>query len=153
MKSKTYFGKMICVASFSALIMISCSSGKRTSGNISLEKDWTIQSSAKVAEKGDIISGISYVTKDWIPTSIPATVMGALADNGIYKDVYFAKNLESINSEPFKTSWWFRKTCGPAGRPGLTEATFNLPAKKGWKSTRRLENTLLHFVIYLGMCL
>jgi exo-1,4-beta-D-glucosaminidase len=99
----------LVIAVLSALILNSCNSGKPSSGDIRLEKNWTIQSSAKITEKGEAISSVDFIPKDWVEVSVPSTVLGALTDHGIYKDIYFAKNLDSIKSEPFKTSWWYRK--------------------------------------------
>jgi exo-1,4-beta-D-glucosaminidase len=107
LKKITRLTKVIAV--LSALILTSCSSSKPSSGDIRLEKNWAIQSSSKITEKGEAISSVSFVPKDWVEASVPSTVLGALTDYGIYKDIYFAKNLDSIKSEPFKTSWWYRK--------------------------------------------
>lgn len=75
---------------------------------IYLDNNWYIQSDAKVNEKGDVLSSSNVPLTNWVKTNIPNTVMGALADAGVYKDVYFSKNLEKIPTEQFKTGWWYR---------------------------------------------
>jgi len=92
---------------------------------IDLSGGWLIQSSAKVAEKGDAISAAQYQARDWYPATMPATVLTALVNNKVYPDPDFGMNLRSIpgvsygigqnfsNSamppdSPFARAWWFR---------------------------------------------
>ncbi|HLY62644.1 MAG TPA: glycosyl hydrolase family 2 [Terriglobia bacterium] len=94
-------------------------------GRISLKAGWAIQSSAKVAEKGEALSTAGYKPANWYPTSIPSTVVAALVRNKVYPEPYFGMNLRSIpgtsypigqnfsNIEmppdsPFRSSWWYR---------------------------------------------
>lgn len=109
MKSNFSFQLWMVILVLAAVNLTSCSSHKTTFGDIRLEKDWALQASSKITAKGEAISSINFIPKDWVAASVPSTVLGTLADNGIYKDVFFAKNLESISSEPFKSSWWYRK--------------------------------------------
>src|SRR5580700_8862031 len=44
---------------------------------IDLAKGWLIQSSAKVADKGDAISRNGFQPHEWYPSSIPSTVIAA----------------------------------------------------------------------------
>jgi exo-1,4-beta-D-glucosaminidase len=99
---------------------------------IPLTKGWTLQSSAKVADKGEVLSTAKAVTKGWYPVTVPTTVFAGLVQNGVSTDPYFGTNLRSApgvtypigknfsnlpmaEDSPFAVSWWFRKT-------------FNLPA-------------------------
>jgi exo-1,4-beta-D-glucosaminidase len=92
---------------------------------IDLAQDWSIQSSAKVSEKGDAVSAASYRPRDWYRTAVPSTVVAALVDNKVYSDPYFGMNLRSLpgmtyqigqnfaNSpmapeSPFAAAWWYR---------------------------------------------
>jgi exo-1,4-beta-D-glucosaminidase len=90
-----------------------------------LSKSWFIQSSEKVPYEGDVISLPGYKTKDWFETSVPATVLGALVKNNVYKDIYFGGNLKLVPQDQFKKPWWYRKV-------------FNIPKQKGM-STVKLE--------------
>jgi exo-1,4-beta-D-glucosaminidase len=86
---------------------------------------WTLQSSANVAAKGDAISKPGYQPEGWYQIRVPNTVVGALVENGTYRDPYFGMNLRSIPGttypigerftllpmpadSPFKPSWWYR---------------------------------------------
>jgi exo-1,4-beta-D-glucosaminidase len=96
------------------------------SDRIVLGAGWTIQSAAKVAEKGEAISRPGYGTEGWQKASVPNTVVGALVENGTYEDPYFGMNLRKIpgteypigqrftllptpDNSPFKPAWWYRK--------------------------------------------
>ena len=93
---------------------------------IMLDKDWLIQSSAKVSAKGENISVAEFKPAGWYPATVPSTVLSALVENKVYPDPYFGMNLRSIPGttyrigtnfskqampadSPFKVSWWFRK--------------------------------------------
>ncbi len=86
---------------------------------------WSLQSSAKVAEKGEAISQPGYKATGWHATTVPNTVVGALVENGTYPDPYFGMNLRQIpgtsypigqrftllptpDDSPFKPAWWYR---------------------------------------------
>jgi len=77
--------------------------------NLLLGDDWHIQSSARCIEKGEKISTPAFEPKGWYSASVPTTVLAALVKNGVYKNIYFARNLEKIPSDQFKNSWWYRK--------------------------------------------
>jgi exo-1,4-beta-D-glucosaminidase len=91
---------------------------------ITLAKGWSIQSSAKVAQKGEDISMSGFRHDGWYAASVPTTVVAALVDNGLYPDPYFGKNLVRIPAtpkgnqnfsnnpmpanSPFAVPWWYR---------------------------------------------
>jgi exo-1,4-beta-D-glucosaminidase len=89
-----------------------------------LEK-WSLQSSAVARETGDALSQPGYAAAGWHTVRVPGTVVGALVENGVYRDPYFGMNLRSIPGttypigerftllptpadSPFKPSWWYR---------------------------------------------
>jgi exo-1,4-beta-D-glucosaminidase len=92
---------------------------------IRLKENWSIQSSAKVKEKGDVISTPQFSPAGWYPTAVPSTVVAALVENKLYTEPYFGMNLRSIPgcnyplgenfsnlpmpaNSPFRSSWWYR---------------------------------------------
>ena len=79
------------------------------SGNIPLSDGWEVISSANVQATGEMLSDTAFNTENWYQTSVPATVLAVLINNGVYKDPYFDMNLEKIDREQFKKSWWYRK--------------------------------------------
>ena len=94
-----------------------------------LSDGWQIQSSAKLAAGGEILSMPGAPVAEWYPVSVPKTVLAALVDNGVYPDPYFGLNLKGIpgyqddlwliqqEDSPFRAPWWYR-------------VEFDLPEKK-----------------------
>lgn len=101
----------VLVVSAVVFLMSSCS---RTPAvlepEILLGDGWRLQSSEQCKETGKTIATPAFNPEGWYTTKVPTTVLAALVDNGVYKDVYFGKNLENIPSDQFKKSWWYRKT-------------------------------------------
>ena len=117
--------KSTCTLLTMALGLAPCCLEVANGQNIELAKGWSIQSSAKVTEKGDVISSSSFQPREWYQTSVPSTVVAALVNNKVYPDPYFAMNLRSIPGttynigqnfanlpmpadSPFAVSWWYR---------------------------------------------
>jgi exo-1,4-beta-D-glucosaminidase len=100
--------------------------GSAVSGSrIDLSKGWLIQSSAKVTDKGEVVSSSGFQPREWYPSSIPSTVIAALVNNKVYPDPDFGMNLRSIPGttygigqnfsniampadSPFAVPWWYR---------------------------------------------
>ncbi len=74
-----------------------------------LQKGWVIQDSARVAAGGEMISTAAFKPNDWLPASVPSTVMAALVADGVYKNIYYGMNLAEIPTQQFQHPWWFRK--------------------------------------------
>lgn len=83
---------------------------KDNSGTEYLNNDWKLFPSVKINSSGDKISIPNFDVSQWHITDVPKTVLAALVDNFVYKDIYFGKNLEKIPTEQFKDSWWYRKS-------------------------------------------
>jgi exo-1,4-beta-D-glucosaminidase len=101
---------------------------------------WSLQSSAEVREKGEAISTPGYASGTWHQVNVPNTVLGALVENGVYKDPYFGMNLRDIpgttypigtrftlvetpKESPFKPAWWYRTEFEvPEGTGGRSRA-------------------------------
>ena len=76
---------------------------------IPLDEGWHIQSAAESSASGVQISTPGFDIQGWYPTNVPTTVLAALVQNGVYRDPFFGKNLESIPTAKFKQAWWYRK--------------------------------------------
>lgn len=101
--------KLIQVLTFSALLFLFSCSEKVNVEEQNFNEGWQIISSAEISETGQIVSSENLATDSWVSAKVPTTVLGALIEAGIYKDVFFADNLANIPSEPFENPWWFRK--------------------------------------------
>ena len=122
--------KVWAVAEIFPVIITLASAGvawadSRVASRFVLKNGWAIQSSARVQEKGDVVSTTQFKPKGWYPTSVPSTVLAALVQNKVFPDPYFGMNLRSIpgatypigenfshspmpSDSPFRSSWWYR---------------------------------------------
>lgn len=100
----------VLLIALSMVVLNGCASAEKEEVFMkSLNADWTLQNSNVIEDGGEVLSKISFKDSDWYKTNIPTTVMNALIQNGVYKDVYFGKNLEDIPQEQFENPWWYRK--------------------------------------------
>ena len=93
----------------------------------SLHAGWLIQSSAKVGVDGARLSSATYRATGWYRATVPSTVVGALVDDGVYRDPFFGMNLRALpgmtyaigrnfarlpmdSQSPFAVPWWYRTT-------------------------------------------
>lgn len=75
-----------------------------------LEDDWRIQASDQAHATGAEISSAAFDTTKWYPAAVPETVLSALVKAGVYRDIFVGTNLAKVPTEPFRGSWWYRKT-------------------------------------------
>jgi exo-1,4-beta-D-glucosaminidase len=103
-----------------------------------LRDHWTLQSSAKVEAKGEIVSTAGFVPKGWHNATVPTTVVAALVSDKTLPDPFFAMNLRQFPGvtypiggnfsniamqpeSPYAVSWWYRKQfAAPASYAGKT---------------------------------
>ncbi len=99
-----------------------------------LKENWKIQSSARVNEKGEIISTPGFQPQGWYSALVPSTVVAALVKNNVYPDPHFGMNLRSYPGvgyrigqnfsnvpmpadSPFTVPWWYRTQFTPPKVP------------------------------------
>jgi exo-1,4-beta-D-glucosaminidase len=103
-----------------------------------LKEGWSLQSSGKVPDGGEVISTVQYQPKNWYSVTVPTTVVAALVKQKVYPDPDFGMNLRQIPGvtypiganfsnlpmepdSPFAVSWWYRKAFAlPASYRGKT---------------------------------
>jgi exo-1,4-beta-D-glucosaminidase len=95
-------------------------------GKIVLREGWTLESSAKVEAKGEVVATPQFSTTGWHDVTVPTTVVAALVKEKALPDPFFAMNLRSyagVNypigsnfsniamapDSPYAVSWWYRK--------------------------------------------
>ncbi|MDR2816203.1 MAG: glycoside hydrolase family 2 [Proteiniphilum sp.] len=86
--------------------LLSCMQKNRIE-ELVLTDNWYIHPAEGLNRDGAALSA-SPVTDNRIKTSLPATVLGALCNAGVYKDPFFGMNLEEIPTEQFKKPWWYQ---------------------------------------------
>ena len=85
--------------------------------NMQLLSGWKIQSSEVVKDSGNYISSNSYKNRNWYKAHAPGTVLDVLLKNDVYKNPFLGTNLQKINVEPFKNSWWYKTSFDLADIP------------------------------------
>ena len=112
--------------------------GHSSEARLPLHQGWSLQSSAKVEAKGEVISTPGFVPKGWHEVTVPTTVVAALIKDKTLPDPFTGMNLRNYPGmnypiganfsniamapdSPFAVSWWYRKSFAiPAGDKGKT---------------------------------
>ncbi len=96
-----------------SLIMISQVSFSQTNWsvkNTEFSNHWQIQSSGKVKANDSAISTLKFHPVNWYAARVPNSTLGSLVDAGVFKDIFFNRNLEKIPDSLFTAPWWYRRT-------------------------------------------
>ena len=108
-----------------------------------LHAGWLIQSSAKVGTDGAAISSVGYHPEGWYAATVPSTVVGALIENGTYREPFFGMDLRELPGTTFPIGANFVHTAmdpqSPYVAPWWYRTTFRVPA------TMRGKRVTLHF--------
>jgi exo-1,4-beta-D-glucosaminidase len=75
-----------------------------------LKDHWQIQSSDKVSAGGENISTLNFKPLNWYAAKVPNSTLGTLVEDGIFKNIFFNRNLEKIPDSLFDAPWWYRRT-------------------------------------------
>jgi exo-1,4-beta-D-glucosaminidase len=78
--------------------------------NTEFADHWQIQSSDKVKATDEEISTLNFRPKDWYAAKVPNSTLGSLVDAGVFKNVFYNRNLEKIPDSLFQAPWWYRRT-------------------------------------------
>ena len=116
----------------------SAAQARSTESRVALHEGWTLQTSAKVEVKGEVISTPQFAPKRWHEVTVPTTVVAALVKDKTLPDPFFAMNLRGlagvnypigkdfsdiamIPDSPYAQPWWYRKQFAlPATYKGKT---------------------------------
>jgi exo-1,4-beta-D-glucosaminidase len=109
-----------------------------TASRLALAEGWTLQSSSKVEQTGEVLSKPGFQPRGWYEVSVPTTVVAALVKHKVLPDPFFGMNLRQFPGmgypigdnfsnlpmppdSPYAASWWYRKTFTlPASYRGKT---------------------------------
>ncbi len=96
----------------SALLMLApeADGSVPVSRKMELQSGWRLRSAREVSAAGQEVSDLSFDASRWhaIP-KMPATVLQALKDAGVYEDLYYGMNLaQKAPSDLWKQDWWYR---------------------------------------------
>jgi exo-1,4-beta-D-glucosaminidase len=85
---------------------------------LELADNWKLISAEGLPAGGESISRPDYQDPDWHAIRrMPATVLEALQQDGVYSNVYYGKNLvDEVPQDLYKQDWWYRTSFNaPAG--------------------------------------
>jgi len=97
-----------------------------SANKLALSEHWSLQSSCKVDQKGEVLSTPTFQPRGWYDVSVPTTVFAALVKHKVYPDPGFGMNLRSVpgvtypigtnfsniamqQDSPYLVPWWYRK--------------------------------------------
>jgi exo-1,4-beta-D-glucosaminidase len=112
--------------SLSLPLLAQNAAGSHDDARLALHEGWTLQTSAKVDAKGEVISTPQFSPQGWHEVTVPTTVVSALVKDKTLPDPYFAMNLRQFagvtypiggnfsniameTDSPYAVSWWYRK--------------------------------------------
>ena len=76
-----------------------------------LSDSWKMQAGDKLEGiTGEAISQENFQSVDWYDATVPGTVLGSLASEGVIEDPYFGINMKKIDPGQFRQPWWYRTT-------------------------------------------
>lgn len=74
---------------------------RKTPAERTLREGWALQTSAKVAVDGDVISISDCLPKDWYAARVPSTVLGVLVKDNLYPDPGFGMSTRQLPSTDY----------------------------------------------------
>ena len=100
-------------------------SGQASSSRFELHRGWTLQSSRKAIQGGEVLSSAKFRPRGWYPATVPSTVFASQVANREFEAPYFGMNLRQIpgisypigenfvnlpmpKDSPYACSWWYR---------------------------------------------
>lgn len=109
-----------------ALTILFASFARAQTQELPLKAGWRLQSSEVAGTDGARISSLAFDPAGWIATTVPATVVGAQVEAGIFKDPFFGHNFRSLPgmtyppgvilsyrdldpASPYARPWWYRR--------------------------------------------
>ncbi len=69
---------------------------------------WRVQRDSLVAGSGETISKPGYENKDWLPATVPGTVLSSYLDDGALPDPNYGNNQLMISDSFFYADFWYR---------------------------------------------
>lgn len=90
-----------------------------------LSSNWTIFSSENLSVDGGDISQTGFNDSDWVQTTVPNTVLGALVQAGKYPDIFMGDNFDKIDTAQFRHPWWYRTEFNVENTDKISHIVFN----------------------------
>jgi exo-1,4-beta-D-glucosaminidase len=105
-----FYGKYFLIIFFLLPLTVLSQTNSWNVKNEELQDHWQIQSSDKVSAEGEEISTVQFKSVKWYEAKVPNSTLGTLVDDGVFKNIFFDRNLEKIPDSLFNFPWWYRRT-------------------------------------------
>ena len=92
---------LLFIASLFFLSSVYSQSNSWSTTTRELQDNWQIQSSDKVNAGDETISTSNFKPENWYAAQVPSSTLGSLVDDGVFKNVFFNRNLENIPTSMF----------------------------------------------------
>ena len=102
----------------------------RAQDRLALHAGWLLRSSAGIGVDGAMISSPTYRPTGWYRATVPSTVVGALVEDGVYPDPFFAMNMRALPGMTYPIGANFVHT------PMEPQSPFAVVSTSGVTSTR-----------------
>jgi len=96
----------VCFVLGGALVLAG-STAHAAVGSVELSQGWRLRSATGLADTGAVVSRVGYSASSWYPITVPSTVLAGLEANGVYSNLYFGLNLQTV-PDLTTQSWWYR---------------------------------------------
>src|SRR3974390_471824 len=85
------------------------STSTRVSNRMELARGgWRIQRDSLVTADGETISKAGFPSENWLPATVPGTVLSSYVDDGAVQDPNFGRNQLMISDSFFYADFWYR---------------------------------------------
>ena len=78
---------------------------------------WRLQRASEVQAKGEEIASTQFDCDDWIPATVPGTVLASYLNIGAVPDPNYADNVDQISEPFFRSNFWYRNEFEVADLP------------------------------------
>ena len=69
---------------------------------------WQLQRASEVDARGEKIASADFDSKDWIPATVPGTVLASFMNIGAVPDPNYADDVDQISESYFRSNFWYR---------------------------------------------
>lgn len=70
---------------------------------------WQLQRASEVDARGEKIASADYDSKNWIPATVPGTVLASFMNIGAVPDPNYADDVNQISESYFRSNFWYRQ--------------------------------------------
>ena len=78
---------------------------------------WRLQRASEVVARGEEIASAQFDCDDWIPATVPGTVLASYLNIGAVPDPNYADNVDQISESFFRSNFWYRNEFEVADLP------------------------------------